>query len=129
MARAPQETLELQLPSEEAADERELYLRDGRKIVIGDHDRLVEIRSESGLVELRIRLTEQGPVLQLEGVRLALSASEAVEIAAPRVAITATEQLELAGGDVVVRGEQDVEIEAKANDVTIQSGHHIHIQP
>jgi phage gp45-like len=100
---------------EEVSDEREVYLRDGRKLVVSDEgrDQLVEIRNESGMLELRIKLTEAGPVLQMESVRLQLKASEAVEIESPRVEITASEQLELAGGEVHIEGEQDVKVDAK----------------
>ena len=40
-------------------------------------EELVEIRAASGQVELRIRLTEQGPVLHMEAVRLKLKATAA----------------------------------------------------
>src|SRR5262245_33790718 len=116
MAGSPKEKLDLHT-GEEVTDEREVYLRDGRKLVVTDAgtDQLVEIRSGSGMVELRIKLTDQGPVLQMESVRLELKASEAVEIESPRVAITGTEQLELKGGEVEVTGEQDVDVTAKGD--------------
>src|SRR5262245_44686326 len=70
---------DMKLEHEQHSDERserEVYLRDGRKLVVSEvgGDQLVEIRSDSGLVEVRIRLTEQGPVLQMESVRLQLKA-------------------------------------------------------
>ena len=91
--------------SEEAG--RELYLRDGRRLSIGDHgnDQLVEIRSASGALEVRIVLTEAGTVLPMESVKLQLKASEAVEIESARVAIKATEDLKVeSDGDVRVVG-------------------------
>ena len=116
MAGSRKEKLDLET-GEELVDEREVYLRDGRKLVVADvgTDQLVEIRSGSGMVELRIRLTEQGPVLQMESVRLELKASEAVEIESPRVAIHGTEQLELKGGEVDVVGEQDVDVKSEGD--------------
>jgi phage gp45-like len=95
---------------------REVFLRDGRKVVVTDgSEQLVEIRSQSGMVELRIRLTEEGPVLQMETVRMQLKATEAVEIDAPRVEIKGTEQLSLQGGDVEVKSERDTKIDADGN--------------
>ena len=117
MSGSPKEKLQ----SEEVhSDEREVYLRDGRKLVVSDEgsDQLVEIRSESGMLELRIKLTEQGPVLQMESVKLSLKASEAVEIEAKRVAINGTEQVAVTGGEVKVSGEEDVKIDAK-NEVRV----------
>ena len=106
MSGSPKEKLQTH-GAEEVTNDRELYLRDGRKLVIGEHggDQLVEIRSESGMVEVRIVLTEQGPVLQVEAARLSLKAADAVEIESQRVAIKASETVDVtAAGDVVVIG-------------------------
>jgi phage gp45-like len=95
------------LHTEEVSDAREVYLREGRTLVIGEQggEQLVEIRNGAGMVEIRIRLTEEGPVLQMEGARLSLKAAESVEIESQRVAIKATETIDLnASGDVVVIG-------------------------
>jgi hypothetical protein len=104
MAGSPKETLEAATRSEEVSDERELYLRDGRTLVVADD--LVEIRAASGMVEVRIQLTDKGPVLQMETVRLQLKASEAVEIESPHVEIKGTEKLELSGGSIEVTAEE-----------------------
>lgn len=106
MAGSPKETLKHESATEEAVgDERELYLSDGRKVVVSDQ--LVEIRSPSGMLELRVKLTEQGPVLQMEAVRLEMKATEAVEIEAPRVAIKTTEDIDVtAEGEVRVVGKK-----------------------
>ena|SRR5215475_4994988 len=115
MSGSPKQKLELE--SEETGEAREIYLADGRKVVVSD--RLVEIRSESGMVEVRIQLTEQGPVLQMEAARLQLKASEAVEIESPKVAIHGSEQLELTGAKVEIEGEESVEVES-TGDVRVR---------
>jgi phage gp45-like len=107
MSGSPKEKLHTHGGVEEVSDEREVYLRNGRKLVVGEQggDQLVEIRNESGMLEVRIRLTEQGPVLQMESARLSLKASEAVEIESKQVAIKASENVDVnAAGDVVVIG-------------------------
>jgi hypothetical protein len=93
---------------------QELSLRDGRRLTVSETgiDQLVEIRNESGLLELRIKLTADGPVLQMESVRLQLKASEAVQIESPRVEIKGSEHLELSGGQVSLHGEEDVKVDA-----------------
>ncbi len=113
MGGSPKEQLDEQaaVTSETAAehgdhDEREVYLRDGRRLIVsesGGHD-LVEIRSGSGVVEVRIELTERGPILRMESLKLELKAEEAITLAAPHVAIM--------GGAVSIASEQDVEVEA-----------------
>jgi len=106
MSGSPKEKLHTH-GDEEVSEDRELYLRDGRKLVIGEQgtDQLVEIRNDAGMVEVRILLTPQGPVLQMEAARLSLKAAESVEIESARVAIKATETVDVnAAGDVVVIG-------------------------
>jgi phage gp45-like len=115
MAGSPKEKLQTQAGSEEVTDEREVFLRDGRKLVVTEqgNDQLVEIRSESGMLELRIKLTDQGPVLQMESVRLQLKATESVEIESQRVEIKGTERVDVSGGQIQVSGEEDVNVDAK----------------
>lgn len=115
MSGSPKEKLQHQETTTEDTDEnREVYLRDGRKLVLSEQgsEQLVEIRNESGLLEVRIRLTDDGPVLQMESARLSLKAAEAVEIESKRVEIKGSENLSLTGGEVAVKGEQDVKVTA-----------------
>jgi hypothetical protein len=116
MVGSPTEKTQTRLEEDEVSEEREVYLRNGRRLIVSEQgsDQLVEIRSESGMVEVRIRLTEQGPVLQMESVRLSLKASESVAIESKRVDIVASELLSLTSdqkidvvgkGDVVMIGE------------------------
>jgi hypothetical protein len=107
---------ELKQLAEETSDRREVYLREGRTLTVeqSGSDELVEIRSSSGQVELRIRLTEEGPVLQMESARLQLKASEAVEIESKRVEIRATETVQIASKDEVkVDAEGEIRVNGK----------------
>jgi hypothetical protein len=87
-----------------------------------DHD-LVEIRGSEGQLELRVKLTPEGPVLQMESVRISLKASESVNVECKNFEVRATEGVDLhsdssmqlsgladvrvnANGDVVVKGEK-----------------------
>ena len=114
MSAKPKEQLTLQ--TEEASERRELYLREGRTLSVENagSDELVEIRSSSGQVELRIKLTEEGPVLQMESARLQLKASEAVEIESKRVEIRATETVQLESkNEIKVDAEGEVRVNGK----------------
>jgi hypothetical protein len=112
MSRSPKQKLTTEA-EEDLEEPREVYLQGGRKLVVSrDGDaQLVEIRSDSGMVEVRIALTEQGPVLQMQSVRLAIKASESVEIDSPKVAIRG-DQVEVSGGSVVLEAEDEVSVEA-----------------
>jgi hypothetical protein len=102
--------------TEETSDRREIYLKEGRTLSVEQSgtDELVEIRSSSGQVELRIKLTEEGPVLQMESARLQLKASESVEIESKRIEIRATETVQLASKDEIkVEAEGEVRVNGK----------------
>ena len=93
-----------------------MYLREGRTLSVSNHngEDLVEIRSSSGMVEVRIRLTEQGPVLQMQSARLQLRATEAVEVEAPQFTVRTEESITLATkGDVKVEAEGEVDIDGE----------------
>ncbi|HEY0195541.1 MAG TPA: hypothetical protein VGC42_30715 [Kofleriaceae bacterium] len=121
MAGRSKEQLETAAAAEETSttetgERREIYLREGRTLAIDEAGRedLVEIRSSSGQVELRIRLTEEGPVLAMESVRLNLKASESVEIEAKRVQIKASETVQIASdNEVKVEADGEVRVNGK----------------
>jgi hypothetical protein len=84
-----------------------LSLRHGRTLTVepaGDDD-LVEIRAPSGVLELRLKLTEDGVVLQLEGARISLRATESVDVECRTFTVHAEDDVRLeARGDVHVDG-------------------------
>ena len=115
MAGSPKQKLE-HAEENESEESRDVYLKDGRKLTLSEQggDQLVEIRNESGLVEVRIKLTEEGPVLQMEAVRMQLKAAEQVTIESQAVEIKGAERVEIAGGKIDVTAEEDVTVESKA---------------
>ena len=106
--------------AEEAAAAGETrYLKDGRTLTV-ENDDIVEIRSAGGMLEVRIQLTDAGPVLQMESARLSLKATESVEIASKRVDIVATESVRVAsGGNIEVTSEAETKIDAEG-DVRVE---------
>ncbi|MEO8551466.1 MAG: hypothetical protein ABI678_15920 [Kofleriaceae bacterium] len=109
MAGSPKEKLhheEHPETTEAHEGEREVYLQNGRRLVVGEANgnQLVEIRSDSGAVEVRIELTEAGPVLRMEAVKLSLKAEQSIELESRKVAIKA--------GEVTIESEDTVEVDA-----------------
>jgi hypothetical protein len=91
----------------------EVPLREGRRLKIASvgRDELVEIRSATGTLELRIRLTEDGPVLEMESVRLVLRAEESVDVEARDFNVKAAAGIKLDGkADVVVNADGEVRV-------------------
>ena len=126
MAGPPKEKLETLTGHEEGSESetetestREVFLRDGKKLVVSDHgaDQIVEIRNESGMLEVRIKLTDEGPVLQMDALKLSMKSAQSVEIESQKVSIKA-ETIALEAGNVSVTAEEDVKVDAN-NEVRL----------
>lgn len=90
-----------------------LELPEGRTLEVTEGD-LVEVRAASGQLELRIRLTEDGPVLELESVRLKLTAAESVDVECEDFNVTARSSVGIAAQSAIsVSGKADVRVDAE----------------
>jgi hypothetical protein len=103
------------LAAESAPEEegRELHLGHGRTLRTATQgsDDVLEIRAASGQLELRVVLTEAGPVLQLEGVRVQMRAADAVEIDCKSLQVHTREGMKLAtDGEIDITSEKDTRI-------------------
>lgn len=77
---------------------------------------LVEIHANGGQLELRIRLTPDGPVLQMESVRISLKAAENVDVNCKNFEVRATESVDLhSDGGMRLSGQADVKIDSAGN--------------
>jgi hypothetical protein len=77
-----QELAVAQQQTEEQHDEKKLFLDQGRSVAInrdGAHQ-VVEFRDASGTLELRVKLTEEGPVLVMEGMKVQVNATESFSV-------------------------------------------------
>ena len=84
-----------------------LNLRHGRTLTVepAGADDMVEIHDASGVLELRVKLTDDGVVLQLEGARISLRATESVDVECRTFTVNSAVDVRLeAQGDVHVEG-------------------------
>lgn len=111
-----------------AAKTRALPLAHGRQLALvhTGGDDLVEVRGADGALELRIRMTAEGPVLQMESLRLSLKAAEQVQVQCRQFDVQASEQLTLKSqGTLDATAQQDLKIDA-GGDVRV-TGTLIHL--
>lgn len=102
------------------AKKRELSLQHGRSIAVhaGDDGETVEIRGDGGVVELRIRMTAAGPVVQLSGASVEINAAEAIRMQCKEFSVEAAERLELrTKGDLEVKAEGKTHLESTDDTV------------
>ena len=105
--------------SDAEVDQR-LYLNDGRQVaIIRDGARqAVEIRAASGQLELRIRLTEDGPVLSLDAVKVELRATD-VAVECETFAVTASQRVTIASaGTAELKADGQLDV-SSADDVNV----------
>jgi hypothetical protein len=95
---------------------RELPLASGRRLrVLGEQTadgptERIEVLEADGALSLRLRLTDEGPVLVLEGARLELKGSRAIALAAPEIDIEADQLRLTSKGETRIRAEEDVRV-------------------
>jgi hypothetical protein len=93
-----------------AAGQLMMNLQHGRTLTVepaAEAD-LVELRAADGTLELRLKLTEDGVVLQLEAARISLKAAESIDLECKNFNVEAGSgvQIESQNGDLRMRGER-----------------------
>ena len=86
---------------------RAVNLQFGRSLSVDSDPEgdVVELRSTDGILELRLKCTPEGVVLQLEGTRISLRASESVDVECGTFNVRAHDGANVqSAGDVRVRG-------------------------
>jgi phage gp45-like len=87
-----------------------LTLQYGRTLTVepGQGADLLEVHAPDGRLELRLKLTEDGVVLQLEAARIALKADESIDVDCKTFNLNAVSDVNLQSqaGDLRVRGER-----------------------
>lgn len=92
----------------QTTQQRDDVLPSGRsvRLRVSNGTEELEVRSPDGDVEVRIVLTDAGPVVHLRAARLHLDATEDVTVACRRFEVEATDEVRLrAAGDVHVNGD------------------------
>ncbi len=72
----------------------------------------IEVRTEDGALELRITLTESGPVLSVSAARIELSATETVAVRCRNFEVETTESMRLrSAGPIEVKAAGDLRLD------------------
>lgn len=89
------------------AKKTRMQLDSGRyvRVYADEKEEILEIVEPEGEVVIKVRLTEAGPVISVQGARLELKSTETLTLDAKKVQIKAQEQ-------VVIESKGDLEIDA-----------------
>lgn len=101
---------------QDEAAERTMTVAGGRTVTsTGD---IVELRSPSGQLELSIRLTEAGPVLQVEAVKVEIKAAESVSVETKSFEVKADNVALRSTGELGISSEKEMKI-TSTDDVRV----------
>ncbi len=122
------EVYELGRSFEKEGKRLRLSLESGRQIRVspGDDGELLEIAEPGGEIVLKIRLTEEGPVIAVEGARVSLRATETLDLSAKKIRVRSEEETAVeSGGRVAIESEGEMELRS-GEDVRV-TGKLIHL--
>lgn len=110
----------------EAGPEHTVPLRNGRTLTVAsspdrkaDSDQIVELRAASGELELRIRMTEEGPLLCVDGLRLSMTAADDIELRCSAFTVDAESVAITSQGGIDLSAEKEVGVCSK-DDVRVR---------
>ena len=92
---------------------------------VGPDGEEILLRSARGKMELRLRLTDDGPVLSLHGVRLEIEATESVAVNCRDFEVNARDNVRLTAGDLTVQS--DAEIHMRSGGQTFIDGDFVNL--
>jgi hypothetical protein len=103
-------------------EEKKLFLDQGRSVAVnrdGAHQ-VVEFRDASGTLELRVKLTEEGPVLVMEGMKVQVNAAESFTVKCKDFNVEAEgETLIASKGEMRITSEGEMNI-ASPEDIRVK---------
>lgn len=96
---------------------RTLNLSGGRTLTVTGE--IIELRNPSGMLELRVRVTEEGPVLSVDAARIAIKSTDAVSVECKTFEVKAQEGVTLhSDGELDVTSEKEMKI-TSTDDVRV----------
>lgn len=108
-------------PSDVEHSKMRMQLESGRQVMVhsSEKDELIEIAESDGKIIMKVRMTDDGPVISVSGAHLELKSTETIAIEAKKIKIKAEEEF-------VVESKGSLEIES-SKKIGIQSGDDIRV--
>ncbi len=108
-------------PSDVEDSKMRMQLESGRQVMVhsSEKDELIEIAESDGEIIMKVRMTDDGPVISVSGAHLELKSTETIALEAKKIKIKAKEK-------VVVESKGGLEIDS-SKKISIQSGDDIRV--
>jgi hypothetical protein len=104
------EVINLERSEEETSTKKSLQLDSGRQVLVQSDGKgeLLEILERGGEVVMTVRLTDEGPIVSVQGARLELKSTESIALEAKKIRIKAQEE-------ATIESEGTLKIESSKN--------------
>jgi uncharacterized protein (DUF2345 family) len=88
------EVINLERSEEETSTKKSLQLDSGRQVLVHSDEKaeILEIVERGGEVVMAVRLTDEGPIVSVQGARLELKSTESIALEAKNIEIKAEEE-------------------------------------
>jgi len=88
------EVINLERSETEQSTKKSLQLDSGRQVLVqsDEKEELLEILERGGEVVMTVRLTDEGPIVSVQGAHLELKSTETIELEAKKIRIKAQEE-------------------------------------
>ena len=88
------EVINLERSEEETSTKKSLQLDSGRQVLVhtDEKEEILEIVERGGEVVMALRLTDEGPIVSVQGARLELKSTETITLEGKKVKIKAQEE-------------------------------------
>jgi hypothetical protein len=88
------EVINLERSEEEKSPKKSLQLDSGRQVLVHSNEKeeILEIVERGGEVVMAVRLTDEGPIVSVQGARLELKSTESIALEAKKIRIKAQEE-------------------------------------
>jgi hypothetical protein len=108
-------------PSDVEHSKLRMQLESGRQVMVHsrEKDELIEIAESDGEIIIKVRMTDDGPVISVHGAHLELKSAETITIEAKKIKLQAEEE-------AVVESKGSLEIES-SRKIGIKSGDDIRV--
>jgi hypothetical protein len=104
------EVINLERSEEETSTKKSLQLDSGRQVLVQSDGKgeLLEVLERGGEVVMTVRLTDEGPIVSVQGARLELKSTESIALEAKKIRIKAQEE-------ATIESEGTLKIESSKN--------------
>jgi len=108
-------------PSDVEHSKMRMQLESGRQVMVhsSEKDELIEIAESDGEIIMKVRMTDDGPVISVSGAHLELKSTDTIALEAKKIKIKAKDK-------VVVESKGGLEIDS-SKKISIKSGDDIRV--